>query len=340
MAVAFGVRVQTTTQDYIAPYMVDTVLRESVLAKDILSKAKEWMGELMKFPLKYAKNLTGTSFSGYDTLPVNATNNRVNLSYSPAKYSISVSLPMDEITVNNTDEKILDLTRIEMTSAAHDMVDDLGTIFYSDGTANSSKDPLGLAAIVDAGTNVATIGGLSRTTYPTLQSTVTASGGTISLAKMATLYSNVSDGSIAPTEGYCDHTVWNLIETLFSPEERIVKSMSDIKGGLILGGGATAIYWKGFPIFADRKATAETLFFVNNRHFQFYGRPFYKYPAIKFRMPEIKGISTPIDGLGFSWSDWMESPNNAAIVGRVYLFGDLLTDNPRRHGRLTGITRT
>ena len=338
---AFGTRVTTTTQDVIAPYMVDTVLKQSVFAKDVLVKAKKWEGEAKKYPIKYKKNTTGSSFSAFDLLSVNATNNRVNLSYTPSQYSISVSLPMDELTVNDSDVKVLNLVTLELTSAAQDMVDDLGTIFYSDGTGNSSKDPLGLAAIVDNGDAVATIGGLSRATYPTLKATQTASGGTVSIAKMATLSSDITDGSVTPTAGYCDHTVWNLIETLFTPQERIVKTVADMKGGLTSGGGTMAIYYKGFPIYADRKATAQTLFYVNDRHYGFYGRPFWKYPAIKFRPNEIRGNDyNDLEGLGFSWSDWIVPSNQAAVVGHIYLFGNLLTDNPSRFGKLTGITGT
>ena len=51
--------------------------------------------------------------------------------------------------------------------------------------------PLGLAALVDDGTSVSTIGGISRSTYTTLKGTVTASSGTLTLAKLDTLWINV-----------------------------------------------------------------------------------------------------------------------------------------------------
>lgn len=61
---AFGTRVTTTTQDKILPAVVDTILNSNVFATRMLGRAKKWTGETLKFPIKHAKNATGTSFSG------------------------------------------------------------------------------------------------------------------------------------------------------------------------------------------------------------------------------------------------------------------------------------
>ena len=132
MAVAFGARVTTTTQDELLPKVVDTVLNSNVFATRMLGRAKKWVGETIRQPVKVSKNSTGTSFSGFDTFSTSATNNRINLSYSPAFYQISVALPLTELSVNKTDAKVLDLAAIEIASAAQDMADDIGTLFYAD----------------------------------------------------------------------------------------------------------------------------------------------------------------------------------------------------------------
>ena len=172
---ALGNRVLTTTQSKILPKVVDTILNGNVFATRMLSKASKWNGERMKFPVKYAKNTTGSSFAGFDGLSVAATDNRVNLEFVPKFYQMTVALPLDEISVNATEEKVMDLVKLESASTAQDMADDIGTLFYSTGTGNGSKDFLGLEAIVDDGTNAATYGTLARATYsPNLNSTVTA----------------------------------------------------------------------------------------------------------------------------------------------------------------------
>lgn len=337
---AFGNRVTTTTQDQLLPKLTDTVLGSNVFATRMLNAAKTWGGEKIKFPVKVSKNTTGTSFSGFDTFSTSATNNRVNLEYSPKFYQITVALPLDELSVNqNNDYKILDLAATEIASAAQDMADDIGTLFYADGTGNSSKDFLGLGAIVDDGTTVATIGGQSRSTYTTLASTVTASGGTLTLAKMATLNSAVSSGSISPTLGLCNETVWNLYESLLQPSERISKDVAMMKGKMTGGTGFTGLYYKSFPILSDEKATAQTLFFVNEDFIDWYALPVAMTSPIKYKSVDIKGNDySQVLGLGFSWSDWIKPSNAASVVGHIYLGGELTTSNPKRHGKLTGIT--
>jgi len=344
---AFGNRVLTTTQDYIMPKVVDTILNSNVFATRMLSRAKAWRGETLRMPIKFQKNTTGTSFSGFDTFSTATTNNRVNLAYNPAFYQITVALPLDELSVNATEEKVIDLAAIETAASAQDAADDIGTMFYGDGTGNSSKDMLGLAAIVDDGSAVATIGGLSRTTYTTLQSTVTASSGVVSLAKMSTLYNAVTSGAQKPTLAVTTEAVFALYETLLQPQERIVKDVPMMKAGgnmgkagtgYIGGTGFTGLYFKGFPVLADEKCTSGALIFLNEDFLDFYGLPMKDAEPVKFKANIEGNDYSDLMGLGFSWTNWIQPVNQAAYISHIYLGGNLLTDNPKRMGKLTGIT--
>ena len=335
---ALGNRVTTTTQDKILPSAVDTILNSNVAAGRFLRAAKKWSGDLMKRPVKVSKNSTGTSFSGFDTFSTNATDNRVMLQYHPKFYQISVALPLDELSANATEDKVIDLAAIEIEGAAQDMADDVGTLLYADGTGNSSKDFLGLAAHVDDGNTVATIGGQSRSTYSTLASTVTASGGTISLAKLTTLFNAVASGSVKPTVAYCDETVFGLLEQLYTPQERIMKEVSMVKGGLVTGSGYSALYHKGVPIIQDEKATSQTFFYLNEDFMDFHALPVYDTKPVQYKS-QIQGNDySSVLGLGFSWSGWIKPSNSATLVGHIYLGGELVGWNPKRNGKLTGIT--
>lgn len=95
----------------------------NVFATRMLGAAKEWSGETMKFPIKVSKNTQGGSFSGFDTLSTTATNNRQLLSYGPKFYSIPVALPLDELSVNATEAKVIDLATVELAGSAQDMAD-------------------------------------------------------------------------------------------------------------------------------------------------------------------------------------------------------------------------
>ncbi len=350
MAQAFGNRVLTTTNQHIMPSLVDTVLNSNVLATRVLKSAKKWSGERMLFPIKFAKNNTFTSFSGFDTMPIQGVNTRVRLEYFPSFARINISLPLDELSVNqDNEEKILSLIDLEVKSAAQDMADSIGDLFYGDGTGNFGKDFLGLAALVDDGSVAATIGGLSRTTYPLLKSTVTASGGTLSLDKMSTLYNSISSGSITPTLGVTTKAVFALYERLLQPQERVVKDVPMMKftagnglnsgTGLIGGTGFTGLFFKGFPILADEKCTSGSLYFLNENFLEFDAVTMWGTEAIKYGNVPVEGndYQTPL-GLGFSWSGWKKTFNQATVTGDVYLGGQFMTSNPKRHGVLTGCT--
>ena len=205
------------------------------------------------------------------------------------------------------------------------------------GTGNTSKDPLGLAAIVDDGTNVSTIGGLSRTTYATLASTVTASSGTLTLAKIDTLWSAVTSGSQKPTAFYTTETVFNLYGQLLRPQERIMKEASRMKG-LVGGTGFTALEYNAKPVIQDEKCTSGAFIGLNENFVDWYALPYFNAKPIGYKS-QIEGndYEAPL-GLGFSWSDWIIPANSASVVGHIYFGGQFITTNPKRHGKLTGIT--
>ena len=112
-----------------------------------------------------------------------------------------------------------------------------------------------------------------------------------------------------------------------------------MKRGLVGGTGFTGLFFRGFPVLADEKAAAQTLYFVNEDYVDFYALPLALTEPVRFKSVDIRGNDySSVLGLGFSWSGWIKPTNQAAVVGHIYLGGDLVTNNPKRHGRLTGIT--
>lgn len=332
-------RLTSVTNRCLLPKVVDTILGSNVLATRMLSNAQKWKGQKIEKAIKKSKNTNGGSFSGLDTFSTSEADTRINITFDPKFYEIPVVVELTELSINQSDpNRVVDLAAIEMESAAEDAADDIGTMFYGDGTGNSSKDFLGLEAIVDDGTNAATYGGQTRSTYTTLKSTVTASGGTITLAKMATLYNAITSGSVKPTLGITTETIFSLYEQLLAPQERISKEVATMKNGLVGGTGYVGLFFKGFPILADEKCTSGALYFLNENFLEFRALPMAKTQPINYGV-EIEGNDyTNVKGLGFSWSGWIIPSNQASIIGHIYLGGELWSSNPKRHGKLTGIT--
>lgn len=191
---------------------------------------------------------------------------------------------------------------------------------------------------MDDGGSVSTIGGLSRSTFTTLQSTVTASGGTLTLALIDTLWNAVTSGSQKPSVAYTTEAVFSFYGQLLRPQEKITKSASKIKGGAHGSEGFTSLDYNGVDILADEKATAQNFIFVNENFVDWYALPYFNAKAIGYKS-QVKGndYDAPI-GLGFSWSDWIVPANAGSVVGHIYFGGQFISTNSKRHGKLTGIT--
>ena len=352
---SFGTRVTTVTQDHILPKVVDTILGGNFITFRVLSQGKKWNGETLKKPIKYVKSTLGGSFSGLDTHSTSTVDTRVLMEYDVRGYEMPVAIPGMEKAVNRTPAQVLNLVRVEVESAQEDACDDLGTMFYADGTGNSSKDFLGFDAIIDDGTSVDSIGGLSRTTYTTLAGTRTASGGTLTLAKMATLVSAVSVGSgmrNRPTIFISDETTWDLYESLLTPTIRANyqsfglpmvtrTSKAPMRGAELKGAqGYVALTYRGIPWVADEKSTAQTLWAVNENYLEWRGLSDSSLKQINLGSGDIDGVysEAPSKNVGFQWTGFMRPLNQYGEVAHLYLLGNLVTWNPNRHGRLTGLT--
>jgi hypothetical protein len=337
MTELYGQRIQTTVKQEYLPFLVDTVLNSNVFLQRMVRGSKDWNGRTLRVPVKVAKNTTGTSFRGFDTFSTSATDNRQYMEYTPCFYQITCALPGDELSVADTDDKVLDLMKLTIQSDTEDMADNLGDIFYADGTGNGSRDPLGLAALVDDGSNVASIGGLARASYATLASTVTSSSGAISLAKVDTLWAAVVSGAQKPTVIMTTETCFNLYGQLLRPQERITKEVGTMKA-LSSGTGFDALMYNGKPILMDEKCTSGAFIMLNENYVDWYALPYFNASPVEYQS-QIEGndYDAPV-GLGFSWSDWIIPANSASVVGHIYFGGQLITTNPKRHGKLTVIT--
>lgn len=264
------------------------------------------------------------------------------MKYNPRFVAANVALAGTDLIANNTAAKVLDLTKIEMISRAQDLADGIGTQFWGDGTGNSNKNFLGLGALVDDGTSVATIGGLSRSTYSTLQSTVTAAS-TLSLATMRTLFNAIADATVIPTRAYTDYPSWALYEQLLQPQEKIYKEVNIVPNYKGYEGFAGLMY-AGMEIVPDRKATNGSMVFLNENFIDFYGLDadldaFEGSKKVEVASKLFTGNSyNEVSNLGFYWTGFIKVNTQFAFNSFIILAGNLLTDNPRRHGKLTGIT--
>lgn len=349
----FTDRVVTITQDKIVPKIFDNILSDNFLPFRLVGNGNKWVGENLKIPVKLVKSSNGGSFAGLDTFATSTVESRKTLQYEPKAYAMSVVVPGLEKLVNGTTAQVVNLVKAEMESAAMDAADDIGTMLYADGTGNGGKDFEGFANLIDDGTVAPTVGGLSRTTYPTLAGYRLASGGLMNLVKLGTVYINVSGGSAnkqKPTVIISDEVRQNLYMDLLTPTVRANYDVSGFpvvtrssKGAIASGelkgaAGFTSVIYRGVPWVADEKCGTD-IWFVNENYLDWYGITDPEMTQVSFGETHDGTYSeAPSKFTGLQFSGMMRPVNQYGDVGQIFLMGNLTESAPRRQGIFTGVT--
>ncbi len=337
-----NVTVQTTTNQYLAPFWTDLVLRDNYFFGKMMQKTKKWDGSQMLFPIKYQKGVASVAFNGFDLLPSSQTPVTVNMTFYPTFVATNVALAGSDLSVNATPMQTLKLMKVTMESRAQDAADDVGNFLQGDGTGFGGKAPMGLTGIVDNGTVLANYGGLSRATYSGLNSTVTASGGTISLVKVRTLWNAISDGSVIPDFVITDYTTWGYFEQLQTPFQRNNQDFSPSQRTVASTSGYSEQRWDGMIISRDKKITTGYFYMLNTNFLDWYALKWFEGERVTPKAKDIKGNvytdSIYAPGDAFTWTGMIKSYNQGVVNGFMILGGQLITTAPFRQGVLTGVT--
>ena len=356
----FNDRLTDITYQYILPVLVDGVSNSNVWTSRLLSNYEDWEGVTYNVPVQTAFSTTGGSFNGMDTFSTAATNNTRQMTFYITGQSQSIVIPGIEAAVNgNAESQVIKLMTAKADEAKISMADAIGTISYGYGLGKAFD---GLGNAIDSGSIAPSYGGLLRSQYPFLVSDVTAvSNNTITLDYLGSEFDNASAASStseSPTMGLMQKNIWTFIEGLLMPttsaryEAMAIRGYNRVDGKTPAGtsvpegsaelsasGGFISITFRGRPLVADDKATAQTFFWVNERYIKFHVQ----------RYGELKDIGSTVDSMegfyedvpfpsAFQFRDMMSSINQLGQVGVVILLGNLIDKQPRRSAKLTGIT--
>lgn len=357
----FTDRVQDITYQEILPSIVDLVNNSNVFFSKILTNVKDWEGVTMNQPVSIANSNTGGSFDGMDTFSTAATNNTRLLTWYVKGYEQSVVVPGIEKAVNSNSEKqVLKLLATRMDEARVSMAQNIGQIFQLYG---SGKDFDGLGNIVDSGSNAASYGGLVRASTPGISADVTAvTNGTITLDYLSSEFDNSSAASSqqeAPTLGYTTKAIWTFVEGLLQPMIASVYMSTQIGGYNKVNGktpvgssvpdgspelkgaaGFNAITYRGRPLVADDNAASGVYIWMNEHYLDFHRLTDSEdLEQVSANVEVTDGFYEDVPLPSFlQLRDFMSPVNQYGKVGFFVLLGNLICRQPRRNGKLTGIT--
>lgn len=350
----FSSAVTTTTRTFIVPTVFDQVTKGSPTLMKLLRNAKPWKtGYKYEFPIKYQDSTNGGNTGVADRLDTDRQNVRVTASFEP-KMAYKPAVAADiEITLNQGDERIVDLLTTEFDSQAQSLITLMGSNLFTGSGVGNEWDSLANAA--DDGTSYTTYGGLSRTQYTAWKGYYLASAGSLTLAKMATAYDAVEIGQSRPDMIVTTKALWSTYESLLTPTVRagyvqngypkmdeygILPATAGLNGQQ----GFECLWFRGTPVVKDEQVPSGKMFFISTPYFGFKGIDIKSKGISQLNFKQSNpGVPNGVPGRvpathGFNFRDFMSPVDQLAQIGYVMYAGNFIAEEPRLQGQMAGLS--
>lgn len=356
-ASAQNARVTNITLEAIASRVVDTVNNSSEIMKRVVSRPEAWNGRQYQVPIFTNNSSLGTSFKGVETFDTAIDMNTQSLTFYPTGYAQPVGVSLVERAVNATPAGVIDLYKVSFQYAQNSMITALANIFYGFGFGNDFD---GLGLIVDNGTSTSSYGGLTRSSFPTINAAAVtaASGGVLDLALMSatdTAASISGDLSETPNVIMTSPAVWDLYDSLLEPAIRntysglgdafisgstAVKQPVQQSDALTANAGATSTRFRGKPLVRDQKSPSGKMWFLNENWFTFKSLSLPGLDAIATQEDVTAGAYDNYKVSAFQFRKLMQPVNQLAEIGIFVMYGQFYCEQPNRNAVITSITTT
>jgi hypothetical protein len=303
----FDSMISTTLQNY-QKRLTDNIFTDRVLTWYLNDKSRVRLrgGTKIIEPLIHAQNDTFKSYSGYDTIALTPQEGITAAEYDWKQIAASIAINGLEEAKNAGEQEVLDLLDAKIFQAEETVKEGLNTMLYADGTGNSNKDFLGLAALIGTTNTVGNINGSTDTWW---RSYVDSTAAVLSTAQMTTAYNTVSRGNDQPDMLITTQTLFEKYEALLTANLRY----SDVKMANL---GFQNLMFKGAPVTFDRSCTSGVMYFLNSKYLGLVGH----------------------SNKWFEMTNWVRPENMDARYALILSYGNLTVRNRARLGKLTAKT--
>lgn len=337
----YGNRVNHFNYEKELATVVDAILNSTTIASHLLFRAKNFDRHTLLKTVKIARRTQFQEVAGLEALNSSPEDVTIQMQFNRGLAQMPKTQLFTEMFGRQYDSSI-DFDAFEMEDVVDETLQGLNALLLTGGTSI-----VGLDAITDDGGTYGTIGGASRSTYPTLggQDESFATGG--SLSALASLVSSVSDTGPkeSPTNIFTTFEGFDLIESLYLPTVRHEYKTMPV-GGMFpmaqkadgMGMGFSTLDYRGIPIARDKSIAAGKGYVLNLNYLDWYGDA--KSPT-EFLRPVNLGKATkegqvsmkPSDFNGFFYQSRLPLPTQGGTIERLWVSGQLVSFQPRRQGR-------
>ena len=274
----FDTLLSTTLANY-RDQLTDNIFTARPLTYTLMEKGRIRMlngGTKIVEPLIYGLNNTVGSYGGYDTLNLAPQEGISAAEFEWKQYAASISISGIEEAKNNGEQEIINLLEAKIMQAEESMREGFNTMFFADGTGNSSKDWNGLGNLVESGN---TVGNIDSNTYTWWKSYEENTSTALTLAQMATAYNSVSVGNDHPDTLLTTQTLFEKYEALLQPNLRYTDTKT-------ADAGFQNLLFKSAPVMYDTGCTAGTFYFLNSKYLTLVGHTSKWFDQTAFIRPE------------------------------------------------------
>jgi hypothetical protein len=326
----YTVLLSTTLNNY-RDTLTDNIFKNRPLTTFLMDRTRMEDGCVKIIePLIYAQG-QAASYSGYDQITITPQGGLSAAEYDWRQLYATIAISGIEEAQNNGKSAIIKLLEAKIMQAEETLKDNVNAMLYGDGTGNSSKEWLGLAALIgglDAGgtgayvgtTTVGNINGNSGTDAYWNSKVYGSAAGTateLTLQTLATPYNAASKGNDKPDAMFTTQSLFEGYEALLLPSVR----RSDTKSA---DAGFDNLLYKGKPIFWDADCTAGTVYGLNSKYITLVGH--------KDRWFKNSGFT---DNTASSHATSGASVITDARYALITSYGNLTVRNRARHFRCT-----
>lgn len=266
-------------------------------------------GASIVMPLMYAVNSTAKPYNAYDTLDTTPQNGLTAAQYLWKQYSVSISIAGREERQNAGKEGIIKLLETKTKQAEMSLARQLDIDLWATTQATTRLNAV--PVVVDDTGTVGDVSGAANTWW---RSTDTASGSFAArgLSDLRALYNTILDTS--QSDGVPDflittQAVLEFYEGALQPQQRLM----DEKMG---NAGFQTLRYKAAPITFGSNVPSGQLYMLRAENLWLVCHSAAQFATTQFVKPS----------------------NQDARVAQILLQAELVTDNRRKLGRLTGVT--
>src|SRR4249920_1052579 len=223
-------------------------------------------GNVIYQELSFAQNANGGWYSGYDLLPVAASDVISAAEFTIKQLACPVTMSGLETIQNAGKEQMIDLLEARINVAEATMANLMAQGLYGDGTTFGGKSLTGLGAAVPVDPTTATYGGIDRVSWNFWRSQVTTAGAALTASTIQAawnaMWGSLIRGTDRPDLIVCDNSQWALYLASLQAQQRFTSpetgnlgfpSLKFMDADVVLDGGIG-----GF-------CTAKTTFFLDTK---------------------------------------------------------------------------